>query len=326
MATPIHRSGLEPRPILPLDDEAPRPAPRAAASTGSSVAPFRAAGWSVLQQPPFEARLLAVLQRLDVRREGAPVVADRLRQALTGALAAPGLDAAAREARTLELLGDMLAAGRGPALVGLRTLMQFTGSQSLPLTPAVIAATAHALHQVEAMATGSAEDALISLSQRAPVPPETVADVARLARLLNQGTDQQRAQAVMKVLLLEPRGPLGALCERARAVILEETSALVRFSPADRGAVVRLMQAWPAASPQRQAELMQAHAGLFTALERALGGGMVGAPPGFAAEQVDRGNPLPTWLSAPASTGLHHDLELIIEAQRLQGRLQRGLR
>ncbi len=156
------------------------------------------------------------MQRLDVRREGAPFVADRLRQALTGALAAPGLDAAAREARTLELLGDMLAAGRGPALV--------------------------------------------------------------------------------------------------------------RFSPADRGAVVRLMQAWPAASPQRQAELMQAHAGLFTALERALGGGMVGAPPGFAAEQVDRGNPLPTWLSAPASTGLHHDLELIIEAQRLQGRLQRGLR
>lgn len=270
----------------------------------------------------FEQHLPALLGALDERRPGSTVVANSLKQALVGALVAPGLDPSTREARVLEALVPMLQAGRGPALVGLRTVLD----SNLPQTPASREALREALGRIEAAATSGADEALTTLMERAPIPPEAIRDVARLGWLLNQGTETQRSEAVMRVLLLDANTPLGALCEKARGVVFEGGSAQVRFSKEQQESVKRLLQEWPSASPSRRSELASAHGPLFNLLERALGGAMVGSPPGYATEQAARGNSLPTWLSDPRTTGLENDLSLMKEAARLMTKLAGGVR
>lgn len=268
----------------------------------------------------FEAQLSFVLGALDERRPGSNVVAGSLKQALMGALLAPGLDATTRETRVLEALLPMLQAGRGPALVGLRTVLE----SNLPQTPATREALRGALDRIGAAAAEGATDAVTVLSEKAPIPGEAIRDVARLGWLLNQGTEAQRSEAVMRVLLLDARTPMGAVCAKARSVVLDDGSRHVRLSSDERELVQRLMREWPSASPARRAALVSENGLLFNTLERALGGAMVGSPPGFAREQAEKGNPLPSWLSDPRSATLENDLSLMTEAERLAARLTGG--
>ncbi|MCA2979904.1 MAG: hypothetical protein INH37_16635, partial [Myxococcaceae bacterium] len=261
----------------------------------------------------------------DAHKPGSPVVAEALRRGLLGAFVAPGLDRATREAKVLTALEPLLSSGRGPALVGLRTVLERAPGAGVELTPPMRDAICRALEQVRGAATDAATEQVATLSERAPVPLDAVADVAQLASLLNAGSDAQRSQAVMRVLSMPSTSPLGALCEKARAVVFDDgASSAVRFTPAERQAVRQLMHEWPTATIARRAELSAANGRLFNALERALGGLAVGPLQGFAEEQRARGNPLPTWLGAPGATTLQHDIELAREAQRLLSRQAGG--
>ena len=314
------------------DDTPPPAPPKSGPSTTSTVAPFRAPGWSALSPTsapaaPLEHRFLAARTRLAPQKPGSPVVADALRRELLGAFLAPRLDRSTREAKVLAALEPMLAAGRGPALVGLRTVLERAPGAGVELTHPMRDGITKALEQVKSAATDAATEGAATLSERAAVPLHAVADVAQLASLRNEGSDSQRTQAVMRVLSMPSTSALGALCAKARAVVFDDgASGAVRFTPSERQVVRQLMQEWPTATSERRAALSTANGRLFNALERALGGLAVGAPPGFADEQQARGNPLPTWLSAPATTTLQHDVELVREAQRLLVRSAGGVR
>lgn len=301
----------------------PEPAPAAQpppppSSDRSVVEPWRATTplRATEQASPLDARLPHLLANLDTTRSGSTVVAHSLKQALTGALIAPKADDHARLTRALDALEPMLQAGRGPALEGLRELLAALPRLGVKPSAETVEAIRAALSQLENVSAEAALESATALSKRAELPPEAVRDVAQLAWLLNLGNETQRSEAVMRVLLLPAGGAMGALAEKAREVVLHDNSTVVTFNADQKRALKELMAAWPTASSARRGELMRTHAKLFNALERSLGGAMVGATPRFTDEQTSRGNPLPAWLSDPRTTTLANDLAVLEGAKR----------
>lgn len=328
MAFPIRRvvadavaAATPEEPTTPTTGTAPR-------RDASSVSPFPAASplHPVTAPGSFERGFQDALADLDTSRQGSTVVSQALRQALTGALMGKRSSPSEREAKVLEALVPMFRAGRGPALEALRELVDGGPRAGLPLTPGMRDAIAAALLQIETSAVEAGSDAVARLSKRAELDPTVVRDVAQLGWVLNLGTETQRAEVVMRVLLLESGSPLGDLCAQARRALEPGGSTLVSLSAAEREAVAQLVEAWPGATRERKAELMATHGRVFNTLERLLGGAMVGVPPGYVKEQLERGNRLPAWVSSPLSTAVSNDLAIVAGAEQLRERLAGGAR
>lgn len=322
---PIGRR-VAPTPVTDPETPAAALPPPLRSSDCSVVEPWRAQNpWRAAeQQSPLDARLPLLLANIDTTRSGSTVVAQSLKQALTGAFIAPKAGDNARLTRALDALEPMLHAGRGPALEGLRELLAALPRLGVKPSAETMEAVRAALSQLENVSAEAVFESATALSERAELPPEAVRDVAQLAWLLNLGNETQRSEAVMRVLLLPAGGPMGALAEKAREVVLHDQSTVVTFNPDQKRELMSLMAEWPTASSARRSELMRTHAKLFNALERALGGAMVGATPGFASEQASRGNPLPAWLGDPRTTTLANDLAVLEGAKRELARLNRA--
>jgi hypothetical protein len=249
-------------------------------------------GASALAAEQFIAQVLTSFEHARFDRLGARQEARDLSQALISqCLRSVPLEA--RLPPVAALLKRAALAGQAAATPALEIFVVLCVQHGLPFGPTekarVQACILRLTERTDALALAALREAQRALAlPTTPAAAQELQELAALASLLAEGSDQTRAGAVLRLLSLQ--GPsvsaqLGGLVHR---VVFSRASQVLTFAPELQSQVRALVQEFFAASPERQALLCRQHAAVLRRLEQAAGGLKAVPPLAYLREQTAR--------------------------------------